>query len=577
MNSIKDLFPAEPGPQKSLRLLPGVLIVALQWLIRFGIPSVLPGDGALMMGVFGGILGGIAVIIWWTFFSRAPKAERWGATVLIIVSLLATSQFLDKSISTGAMGLMFIIVSIPVMSLVFVVWAVLSSRLSGRLRRSTMVVTILLASGVWILIRSDGMSGHLHFDYKWRWAESQEDRFLAQNTEKPEAIPGAAGNGASWPGFRGPDRNAVIHGVNIKTDWKKSPPVEQWRRKIGPGCSSFAVTGKLLYTQEQRGEYEAVTCYSLTTGKPVWVHEDKTRFWDSHAGAGPRGTPTLSGERIYTFGATGILNVLNAGDGTLIWSRNVASDTGEKVPGWGFTSSPLIVDSMVVVAASGNLAAYDLTSGRPHWFGPDSCKGYSSPHLLTIGGIPQILETSDVGTISLKPGDGKLLWEDRWPTQDRILQPAQTEEGDILFSSATKGIRRIAVVNESDGWKVKERWTSAGMRPNFNDFVIHKGHIYGFDGLALACVSLDNGKRIWRGGRYGGQIILLADQDLILVLSEKGELAIVAASPDKFTELASFQAIEGKTWNHPVLAGDILIVRNSQEMAAFRLALADAD
>ena len=574
MNSEKVALSSDPARQKSLRLLPGVIIVALQWFIRFVIPSILPGDGALTAGVFGGILGGIAIAVWWAFFSRAHKLERWVGVLLIIVSLLVTSQFLDKSIATGNMGLMFIIVSIPVMSLAFVVWAVASSRLSNRLRRSTMVITILLASGVWIFIRTDGMSGHLNYDFKWRWADTQENRFLQQNTEKPVALPVVTENGDSWPGFRGLNRDGIIHNINIATDWKASPPVELWRRKIGPGCSSFSISGGLLYTQEQRGENEVVTCYSLTTGKPVWAHSDKARFWDSHAGAGPRGTPTFSDGRIYTFGATGILNVLNAVDGTLIWSCNAASDTGGKDSGWGFTSSPLVVDSLVVVAASGSLAAYDIASGKPIWFGPDSCKGYSSPHLLTVRGIPQILMISDVGAISLDPGDGKLLWEQRWPMADRILQPAQTEDGDILFSGATQGIRRIAVAHESNGWDVKELWTSVGMRPNFNDFVVHKDHVYGFDGLALACISLEDGKRIWRGGRYGGQIILLADQNLILVLSEKGELVLVSATPDKFTELARFQAIEGKTWNHPALAGDILIVRNSLEMAAFKLTIA---
>lgn len=558
---------------KSIRLLPGVVIVVLQWLIRFGMPAILPDDRTLQIGVLGGILGGIALMVWWGFFSRAPKTERWSAILLIILSLVATSQFLDRSISTGAMGLMFIMVSIPIMSLAFVIWALVSRHLTNRFRRAAMVAIILSASGVWLFIRSDGMSGHFRFDYKWRWAKTQEKSFLEQNNEKPVILYDSIGNGASWPGFRGAGRDGIIHGTTINTDWKNFPPVELWRRKIGPGCSSIAINNNLLYTQEQRGEYEAVTCYSLTTGKPVWIHEDKARFWDSHAGAGPRGTPTLSGDRLYTFGATGILNALNPADGKLIWSRNAEKDTRGKNSGWGFTSSPLVVDSLVVIAASGSLAAYDLVSGKSRWTVRDSSKGYSSPHLITIAGIPQLILLSDTGAISLEPVNGKLLWEYRWPMQDRILQPAQSEDGDILISGAMEGIRRVNVSKESGEWVLKERWTSTGMRPNFNDLVIHKGYVYGFDGLALACINLLDGKRKWRGGRYGGQIILLADQDLLLVLSEKGELVLVSATPDKSTELARFKAIEGKTWNHPVLAGDILIVRNSLEMAAFRINL----
>ena len=181
--------------------------------------------------------------------------------------------------------------------------------------------------------------------------------------------------------------------------------------------------------------------------------------------------------------------------------------------------------------------------------------------------------------MGVAPADGKLLWKHEWNI-DGIVQPSVIGGGDVLIGSgsglAEVGIRRVAVVHGSGGWRIEERWTSAGLKPYFNDFVVHKGHAYGFDSSILACIDLQDGKRQWKGGRYGhGQLVLIPDQELLLVLSEEGGLALVKAAPDQFTELAHFPAIEGKTWNHPVLVGDVLLVRNSEEMAAFRLALAN--
>jgi outer membrane protein assembly factor BamB len=359
------------------------------------------------------------------------------------------------------------------------------------------------------------------------------------------------------------------------TDWSKSPPVELWRRPVGPGWSSFAVRGDRLYTQEQRGEDEVVTCYNVTTGKPVWTHRDAARFYESNGGAGPRGTPTLSEGRVYTLGATGILNVLDARDGTVVWSRNAASDTQTKVPGWGFASSPLVLGDIVVVATAGTLAAYDLISGEPRWFGPKGGGGYSSPHLMTINGVTQIVLMCGPGAISVAPTDGKLLWQHPLSSNTRIVQPALIADGDLLVSDGEASyMYRIAVTRGAGGWTVEERWMSEGLKPYFSDFVAHRGHAYGFDNGKITCIDLKDGGLKWEGGSYGsGQLVLLHDQDVLLVVSEQGNLALVGAAPDRFTELARFPAIKGKTWNHPVLAGDVVLVRNAEEMVAFRLSL----
>ncbi len=611
-----------PTGRKPLRLWPGVVIAIVVGLVRYGVPLIAPDAEVfsyplVIFAIFGGMFGAVAIVVWWLFFSRAVWPERVGAVVLMIVAVFATRLIVHESIRGGMMGGLLFIYSIPVLGLALVVWAVSTHRFPNGMRRVSLVAAILLACTPWTLLRTGGSLG-AGSDFHWRWTPTPEQLLLAQSNDelkplppstpmptaspeqpketpasKPDenATPSPAASAlakaepaavtekpAEWPGFRGPKRDGIVRGVQIKTDWTASPPVEIWRRPIGPGWSSFAVRGDLLYTQEQRGDDEIVGCYKMSTGEPVWRHRDTVRFWESNAGAGPRATPTLNNGRVYAFGATGILNALDASTGKAIWSRNVATDTGRKVPDWGFASSPLVANDLVIVAAAGTLAAYDSTTGKTRWQGPSYGGSYSSPHRATIDGVPQVLLLGGPGAISVAPTDGALLWQHKWES-GAIAQPALTVDGDILINALAGagglGLRRLHVSQGAGGWNVEERWTSNGLKPYFNDFVTHKGHAFGFDGNILACIDLADGKRKWKGGRYGnGQLVLLPDQDLLLVLSEEGELVLVSATTGQFQELARFPALEGKTWNHPVLVGDLLLARNGEQMAAFRLPVA---
>jgi outer membrane protein assembly factor BamB len=612
-----------PSPRKPLRLWPGVVLAVLLLVARFVVPVVAPE--ATMYGMLGGMAAALLIVVWWLLFSRARWFERLGALALMIAGLAVAPLLLHESIASGAMGYLYYFYAIPALAVVFVAWAVATRRLPDRTRRVTMVVAILAACAAWALVRTGGFTGYGDSDFAWRWSPTHEERLLAQVGDVPapapaaspeEAAPAAeaaeeppaaepdddaaepasaaataatpeetlaaepAGGPAAaaaepapdWPGFRGPGRDGVAHGVRVATDWSATPPVELWRRPIGPGWSSFAVRGGRVYTQEQRGEDEVVACYDAATGEPVWIHRDAARFWESNGGAGPRATPTLSDGHVYTLGGTGIVNALDAGNGAVVWSRDGAADTGAKLPVWGFSGSPLVIGDVVVVAASGALAAYEAATGELRWSAPPRGEGYSSPHLATIGGLEQVVLIHGEGVTGVAPADGEVLWEHAWKGYP-IVQPALTADGDLLISvTAQSGLRRLDVANGSGGWTAEERWTSIGLKPYFNDFVVHEGHAYGFDGGILAAIGLEDGERKWKGGRYGhGQLVLLPEQDLLLVLSEEGELALVGATPEGFTEIARHPAIEGKTWNHPVLAGDLLVVRNGEEMVAFRL------
>ncbi len=602
----------DPTVRKPLRLWPGIAAAMLLVLFGYVIPIFVPQfAGLAMLWAFGGAL---IVIVWWLLLSRARWYERVGAIALIVAAVFAEKYVVHASIAGGAMGYLSYILAIPTLCVALVAWAAVSRRLTPAARGAAAIVAVVLGCLPWIVVRTGGINADGRSDFHLRWTKTPEELLLAQAADEPldaarggpkplapapapiaadipkepvparsdapaatePAAPAAPARRAEWPGFRGPERDGVIRGVQIATDWSQSPPVQLWRRAIGPGWSSFAVSGNLFYTQEQRGGDEVVSCYRMTTGEAVWRHRDATRFWESNGGAGPRGTPTLANGRVYTFGGTGILNVLDAVSGAVVWSRNAASDVQAKTPMWGFSSSPLVIGDVVIVAAGGKLAAYDVATGAPRWKGGGGGLSYSSPQPATIDGVEQVVFMSGPGTTSVVPATGKVLWDYAW-SGGAIVQPAMTENGDILVNTISMNggvaLRRISIAHESGGWTAAERWTSTGLKPYFNDFVLHKGHAYGFDGNILSCIDLQNGTRKWKGGRYGnGQLVLLADQDLLLVLSEEGELALVKATPDQFTEVARFTVLEGKTWNHPVLVRDVLLVRNDHEMAAFRIA-----
>jgi outer membrane protein assembly factor BamB len=607
----------EPSARRPLRLWPLMVIAVLYAGIVFVPPIAFP-DADLPGIMLGGIASALLVVLWWLFFSRARWIDRLGALVVMIGAVVLTRMAVDPSIAGGAQGYLAYIFGFAFFALGLAVAALTTNGMSERTRRLALVpVMLAIGFGSMMAIRTEGVYGGgfvLHF----RWTPTPEELLLARAQDEPKPLPAPVVPEApkepaapkveaptpvpatavpattapaivekapepemvvEWPGFRGPNRDGVIRGVQIKTDWSASPPVELWRRPVGPGWSSFSVRGDVFYTQEQRGDDEIVAAYRVSTGEPVWRHRDAIRFYESNGGAGPRATPTIHKDRVYAHGATGMLNALDANTGKVIWSHNTSTDTKREVPMWGISSSPLVVDDVVIVSVYGTLTGYDLATGKLRWVGPVHGGSYSSPHLVTVDGTTQVVILSAPGAVSVNPADGKLLWEHRWEG-GAIVQPGVTADGDILINAmaATGGLgtRRLAIKQAAGGWTVEEKWTSNGLKPYFNDLVVHKGHAFGFDGSILSCIDLADGKRKWKGGRYGnGQMVLLADQDLLLVISEDGELALVSATTDQFKEIARFPALNAKTWNHPVVIGDRLLIRNGEEMASFRLPLAE--
>jgi outer membrane protein assembly factor BamB len=569
---------AGSGRGRRPRLWPGVVLILVQTGLIFVPPLIAPGTMTqFMLRFYAPMVCGLLLLLWWLFASRVRWADRFlvlGAfvAVSVVVALVCHPSF--------QFGLL--LYSLPLMTSAWVAWLLVSIPFTWPARLWGVVAVFLLVGAGSTLLRMPGVTGSFSPEIYYRWTPTPESEFLAHYRARqaaPEEVSVPTSQVAEWPGFRGADRDGRVKGVRIETDWAAHQPKPVWRHRVGPGWGSFAVVGRLLYTQEQRGQAEVVVCYDGDNGDEVWVHEDEEqRFEETVSGAGPRATPTYHEGRVYAFTARGLLHCLDASTGKEVWSRDAREDSGAKVPVWGFASSPLVWKGVVTVFTGGpdgkSVTAYDAArGGEPLWQKGKGDHGYCSPHAAQLGGVEQILMVSNAGLTAHDPVKGDVLWHHDWPTDGpapRCVQPALIDGTDLLLATGMgKGERRVHVENNADA---KEVWTSRALNAYFNDRVIHKGHVYGFDGNIFTCLSLDTGKARWRGGRYGnGQVLLLADQDLLLVLSEKGEAVLVAADPEKHRELGKFQAIEGKTWNHPVVARGKLFVRNGEEAACYEL------
>jgi outer membrane protein assembly factor BamB len=594
-SAVAGILPASAVPPKAappvvrrLRLWPGVVIIALLWpLIK--VPGwVAPATFTQFMALFWGpIVGAAAVAAWWLFASRLRWADRLLGLAVFAAAGVATLFLWHPQADRADRGITFmaiIMAALPAATTAWVGWLLLTPFLSWPVRRAGLLAVFLLAWGYFPLLRLDGIDGSFSATYRWRWTPTAEEKFKAElAARKRRSAPAAEVlvlRPGDWPGFRGPDRDGRRTGVRIATDWQQRRPPEVWRKRVGPGWGSFAVVGNRLYTQEQRDQDEAVVCYDADTGDELWAHQDPARFSEVVAGPGPRATPTFHEGKVYALGAAGRLNCLDAATGTRVWSRDIAADSGAKVPQWGFAASPLVARGVVTVFAGGpegkSVLGYHASTGEPAWSAGEGQLSYCSPHLARLGGVEQVLITTDAGLTAFDPAGGKVLWRHSWPVKDmaRIVQPTVLGDSDVLIGTGmSEGTRRVRVSRSGDGWADKEVWTTKAIKPYYNDQVVYQGHFYGFDGPFFTCVSLEDGRGRWRARGYGnGQVLLLADQGLLLVLSEKGEVALLEANPEARKELGRFQALNAKTWNHPVVAHGKLFVRNGEEAVCYQLA-----
>jgi outer membrane protein assembly factor BamB len=477
-------------------------------------------------------------------------------------------------------------------------WFLLLSGFSWRLRLLVLAVCLAGVSVFVALFRIERFSGEMLPAFAYRFAAKPD--WLLQSS-LPQRAAGKAkvkvdlrrATPYDFPQFLGPDRSNSIDHVRLARDWAERPPKCVWRQAIGAAWSAFAAVNWHAVTMEQRGKWEMVTCYHVQTGQLEWAHATAVRYEHLQGGVGPRSTPTISDGRVYAIGAFGHLVCLDGATGKCLWEKDLlrqygitADDEAALVP-WGRAGSPLVVGERLIVPVGGgkdgrlvSLAAFDKRRGTRIWEGGQRQISYSSPALLTLAGAQQIVIANEDTLSGHDLQTGKLLWEHPWPgrtnSTPNICQPMPIAPNRVFVSKGYGQGAMLLQLEASAGGTFATQlvWSNPRlMKTKFSNPAARDGYVYGLSDGILECVDLAGGSSKWKGGRYGhGEVLRVGD--LLLVLSEKGEIALVEATPDRPNHVfGRFQAIEGMSWNNLALYGPYLLVRNAEEAACYKLPL----
>ena len=500
--------------------------------------------GLWAIGLWALVIGG--ALAWTWLFQDTHRQSKWIHTTIIAIA--AWSGFL--------------------------VWVLFGSRWPARVRWAVFGGTIGLMILGPLAFRISGVNGDLLPILDWRWKKA---RVVSVEQQGGARTAESARLTNSYPQFLGPSRDGVLPGPALARDWKQFPPKELWRHAVGSAWSAFAVDGARAITQEQRGDDELVVCYDALTGLQLWAHADQSRYATTIAGEGPRATPTIAGDRVFSIGGTGVLNCLELATGKMIWSKDTLKEHGAKLPDWGVASSPLVTERAVIVAVGGrnrSLVAYARDTGAKLWAAGHDDAHWSSPIRVTLAGVPQVLIFSE-SVSGQDEQTGAVLWQYPWRNVYPHVSVPLVLSGDRVLASQGYGAgsELIQVSHDEGKWRTKQVWKSIRMKSKFGTLIHRDGFVYGLDDGALACIDAATGELKWKGDRYGhGQMMLVGG--LLLLMAESGEIILLEPNPTEQRELARFKVFSTKTWNPPALAGDLLFVRNDRESACLRLPLA---
>ncbi|MCB0403331.1 MAG: PQQ-like beta-propeller repeat protein [Bdellovibrionales bacterium] len=379
-----------------------------------------------------------------------------------------------------------------------------------------------------------------------------------------------------WPNFRGPEGTGVTN-EKLTSKWPDPVPTPVWQKELGGGYSSFSIAEGRVLTMSRSGDEEIVHCWDPHSGRTLWEHKYKAVYKDFadldplwHSG--PRTTPTIDGDRVYTLGTTGVLKCLNVEDGKEVWSLNLFELSGEsKMHKFGYSNSPLIVGNKLLVEPGGtngrSLAALDKITGKTLWIKGNYRYGYATPIYFEYQGEKQVVYFTGEGPVSVRLEDGSEIWRHVWETTLDINVSTPIFDKGRLFISSAYG-RGAALLKLAGRKEPEVLWKKNSMANYFSSSVLLDGNLYGFSMARLRCLDFETGNILWDEPGLGRGSVLIADHKLV-ALGERGMLVIANINAREFDEIYRWQALEGAVWNAPVLAAGKLFIRSETELKVF--------
>ncbi|MEM7481215.1 MAG: PQQ-binding-like beta-propeller repeat protein [Acidobacteriota bacterium] len=380
------------------------------------------------------------------------------------------------------------------------------------------------------------------------------------------ALPAAA----DWPQFRGPGGSGVAaEDESLSPSWPEAGPKVLWRKALGDGFATPVAAGDAIYVLAGDAEGEFAVRFDPASGEEDWRTPIGPLFEEAF-GNGPRSTPTVDGDVLFALSSTGMLSALSLKDGAVRWQVDAGEAWGAKVPQRGFCPSPLVVGDLLILEIGGSegrgIVALDKANGKARWSHGEYRTGYSTPVVATIDGVEQLIFAhSTVPFIEGVDLKGKSLWKHEWPP-GTIAMPVFVPPNRVLVSAtADVGAVLLEIARQDGEFAATEVWRNRLLKNHFSSSLVLGGEIYGFDNGTLKCLDAATGEQCWAKRGFGKGSLIAADGKLV-VLGDRGQLALVEATPEAYKELGSMTAFESKTWSSPALTDGRLLLRDQAEI-----------